>query len=312
MLRTIVCTSALAAARESSARHRSGRPRRSARRWSRRWRGGRAGAAAAGPKASGRRRRSADRHRPAAARRSCGWRCGRRASPSRCRAARCRPARKCRASGAGCQAMILLLAAELGGVEEGVPVDAGGAASRNRRGPRFATRVRVLRGDRARHGRGRSSSRGRRCARREPPHRRCPSASTSGRYRRDRWSRTCDHVRRRRRDNSRGRAGRGRPAADRRSCGPAPAGPARRTGRTDSRYRSWWRSADRHRRAAWRRARRKARGGPRSHRSAARSGWSGAMPRASMPGRVQIGGVKIGDLALVAAGGGIGRGRHRR
>ena len=90
----------------NGARHRSGRPRRSARCWSPGWRGARAGAAAAGRRGCGRRRRSADRHRPAAARRRSGWRCGRRASPSRPRAARCATRAEMPRTGSACQATI--------------------------------------------------------------------------------------------------------------------------------------------------------------------------------------------------------------
>ena len=72
-----------------------------------------------------------------------------------------------------------------GGLEEGVPVDAGRAGRRNRRGARSGRGAGPARRP-PRHGRGRSWSRDRRCAGRAPRHRPRPSGSASGRYRRDR------------------------------------------------------------------------------------------------------------------------------
>ena len=249
-----------------------------------RWRGARAGAAAAGRRGCGRRRRSADRHRPAAARaakRLAVWKASQSFQAS---SGSLRDQSGEAADWLGVPGDDLVLAAELGGVEEGVPVDARGAGGEFGAGPGLHA-VRILRGDRVGMGAGDlgfevEDALGARLRRRA-----CPSASASGRYRRGSALRTWVIS---------GVVGEiiiavGQAEAALQQigacCGPAAAGPGRRTRRTDSRCRSWSRSAGRRRRACWRRARRKAAACRRSPGCAASCGWSGAAPRASIAAR---------------------------
>ena len=176
-----------------------------------------------------------------------------------------------------------VLAGELGGVEEGAPVDPRRAVANSARRPALDG-VRVLRGDGVGMGAGDPGLEIEDARPPAPRHRACRSAAASG----DIGAvAVADAGHRRRVGEIIIAVGKAEAALQQigAGCGPAPAGPARRTRRTDSRCRRWSRSADRRRRACSRRARRRAGGGRRSRAMRARCGCSGASPRASIIAR---------------------------